>query len=130
MIDWKPIAEFKPEELAKFEFFNVWMHDPNAAGGDDADRWPEIAQWVDGRFEGAWRHIDGLEDLEPIAFALINPYEPEGEAHEPVDFREVRGILKPITPSVDASAHEDDQKDEMSPYLAGHIHSEEMQPSA
>lgn len=95
MIDWEKIAEFNAEEIGDQEFL-VWLPIP-PDGAFFVSQWhadlmptegghegpPAEAGTGEPRFQGEWRHVAEWEDFEPIAFALVNPYEPEGEAHEP-----------------------------------------------
>jgi len=75
--NWRPISEFKPESHDEADFL-IWLPIPNTGPNGESGA-PFIAQWHednmfgDPGFTGEWRHIEEFEELEPVAFAMIDP---------------------------------------------------------
>jgi hypothetical protein len=95
MTAWTPISEFHPELVGENQQLAVWIE--NEIGDGEAfmaqiggmsianEEGCEPIELPEDAIVGEWRAIPELSHLEPVAFALIDAYEPAGEAHEPVE---------------------------------------------
>jgi hypothetical protein len=89
MTNWQPVSEFDPTEFEYEEFLVAVRLRP---GGPsvyapflarlEPDRDENGNPNGEPRFEGEWRHVDEWKDCEPVAFAEIEPYEPDEDDEE------------------------------------------------
>lgn len=77
--NWSPIERFKPEFFEDQIDFLVWLIDEEGNGFMNIAQYSPVDMvdmdaYTDGEYSGEyhitgeWRHTDGLEKLEPVAF--------------------------------------------------------------
>ncbi len=84
MTNWRPISEFRIEQLGDYDTLMVACEAGDAALEAEAHADSSLVQTADGlKSMDVVRFYSDGDELSPIAFTIVHAFDPAGEAHEP-----------------------------------------------